>query len=195
MNVLYLLFVGWIAAMTTPVVADAPVPNVVLLVRLPAQTQVIDALEARRQTARAAAVRNERDEKNATWMNAFRTQFDFCPVYFFYADDSPRVRDQAWGEVAFLDGTPGLDTLEAARILTAEVRARRAAHNAGNAHTPSSSDATFEALRLMDHQFQPMPHPAPRRVRIFKNFLPFRRKPEEIVSMLNTLVAQWWRQQ
>lgn len=65
-----------------------------LLVRLQTSSKQIQALEERGRLEEAKDFREQQYEENKETILAFRKVFDFCPVYFFYADDSEAIRQE-----------------------------------------------------------------------------------------------------
>lgn len=66
--------------------------NGALLVRLRTSENYINVLMRRGDKAGAEKVRQEQEEKNRAIVNAFRDNFTFCPVYFFYSNVSDEIR-------------------------------------------------------------------------------------------------------
>ena len=63
-----------------------------LLVRLQTAQRKIDALEQMGKEEQANEVKNEQYRENKESILAFKQAFEFCPVYFFYADKSGDIR-------------------------------------------------------------------------------------------------------
>ena len=64
-----------------------------LLVRIRSSSQKIQALRRMGRRTEANRLRNQQKYTNANIVKAFRSNFDFCPVYFFYAAHSKQIRD------------------------------------------------------------------------------------------------------
>lgn len=77
--------------------------NSYLLVRLKTGKNTIDAMLKAGQNEMAEKRQKLIDEENIRIIKAFRTEFDFCPVYFFYSDDSKLVAEKQFDKVKFLN--------------------------------------------------------------------------------------------
>lgn len=120
-----------------------------LLVRLQTSSKQIQALEERGMLQEAEAYRQKQYDENKETILAFRKVFDFCPVFFFYADDSEAIRSKA------LEGTifdSQLEVLTNTRdlpdfFLTGEF-----------AETPNLK---IDGFVIMDEQMLPLKSPFP----------------------------------
>jgi hypothetical protein len=65
----------------------------VLLVRLLTLEHSIAAMKASGMNNKSAELEEAIANQNKDIVNAFRMEFDFCPVYFFYSNHSTNVRD------------------------------------------------------------------------------------------------------
>lgn len=65
----------------------------ILLVRLKTKQNAVLLMEARGMQEDADLVWEEQRKKNDEIVKAFELIFDFCPVYFFYDENSGTVRD------------------------------------------------------------------------------------------------------
>lgn len=77
--------------------------NGVLLVRLMTKSKSIDALRARGDNYTADKIQQKQNELNTRIVVAFRIEFDFCPVYFFYSDYTQQVKDKQLDNVVFVN--------------------------------------------------------------------------------------------
>lgn len=77
--------------------------NSFLLIRLKTGKNTIDAMLKAGQSEMAEKRQKQIDEENIRIIKSFRTEFDFCPVYFFYSDDSKFVADKQFEKVNFLN--------------------------------------------------------------------------------------------
>ena len=113
---------------------------------------------------------------------AFRNQFNFCPVYFFYDTYSDSIRLNHFNSVVFLNDSlkpeSGLNFVPV-NFLTAEFGS-------------VDSEMQFDALVIMDEQFQQLKHPFPYYVRTFES-LPFRRKPVVVVQKMNESLWDYFK--
>jgi hypothetical protein len=74
-----------------------------LLVRLKTGKSTIEAMLKAGQNEMAEKKQKLIDEENLRIIKSFRTEFDFCPVYFFYSDDSKFVKEKQFEKVNFLN--------------------------------------------------------------------------------------------
>lgn len=77
--------------------------NSILLVRLKTGKNTIEAMLKAGQNQMAENRQKQIDSENKRIVNAFRAEFDFCPVYFFYSDDSKFVAEHSFDRVTFLN--------------------------------------------------------------------------------------------
>lgn len=77
--------------------------NSVLLVRLKTGKNTIEAMLKAGQNQMAENRQQHIDSENSRIVKAFRTEFDFCPVYFFYSDDSKFIAEHKFDRVVFLN--------------------------------------------------------------------------------------------
>lgn len=77
--------------------------NSVLLVRLQSREKSIQAYRDAGKIDCANKKEKEQRENNKNIVNAFEQNFDFCEVYFFYADQSIFVKNDQIDLIVFLD--------------------------------------------------------------------------------------------
>ncbi len=77
--------------------------NGALLVRLQTKSRKIAILERAGNVAAANKVKNDQIKVNMSIVKAFNDAFTFCPVYFFYSEDSKYVKSYQLDSVKFLD--------------------------------------------------------------------------------------------
>ena len=84
--------------------------NGILLMRLPTGEHVVKAYKEilREDLALEAAAKIA--EKNKLIADAFKTNFTFCPVYFFYSNYSEFVRNNEFGKVILLNSNLNPDS-------------------------------------------------------------------------------------
>lgn len=81
-----------------------------LFVRLHSRKGVIEALLKRGQTTQAAELEKQQWNANSEIIAAFKTAFNFCPVYFFYSEYSGLVLDKRFDTAFFLNAGLNVDT-------------------------------------------------------------------------------------
>jgi len=75
----------------------------IILVRLKQMANKLKAIEEAGKGERAEKLEGEVLNRQARMLTMFRAHFTFCPVYFFFADQSGALRDGHWDRVTFLD--------------------------------------------------------------------------------------------
>ena len=120
-----------------------------LLVRLQTSEKQINALEEKGMTYEAQQIRQEQYEENKEAILAFQKVFDYCPVYFFYADKSEAIRQKE------LDGNIFDAQLE---VLTNTSDLPKYFLTAEFAETPNLK---IDGLVIMDEQMLPLEAPFP----------------------------------
>lgn len=127
----------------------ANLKNGMLLVRLQTSSKQLSALEERGMTEEAEVMREKQYQENKETILAFSQVFDFCPVYFFYADKSEAIRSNDLAgnifdsQLEILNNTSDLPNY----LLTAEF-----------AETPNLK---IDGLVIMDEQMLPLEGPFP----------------------------------
>jgi hypothetical protein len=123
--------------------------NGMLLVRLQTSQKQIEALVDRGMEEEGEARRQEQYEENKESILAFSQVFDFCPVYFFYADKSEAIRDKQLAGNIFNSDLVVLQSVSELPefFLTAEF-----------AETPNLK---IDGVVIMDEQMLPLEAPFP----------------------------------
>ncbi len=75
----------------------------VLFVRLQTRQKSIDAMRKAGQNELADKKQAEQLELNKCIISAFRKEFVFCKVYFFYSDDSKNILDKNFTQIVFVN--------------------------------------------------------------------------------------------
>lgn len=76
-----------------------------LLVCLKTNELTLASLRKNGKTVQADALEKNQAAINQNIITAFREQFNFCPVYFFYSNYSPAIKDRKFDNVVFLNDT------------------------------------------------------------------------------------------
>lgn len=173
----------------------------VLLVRLESRDATIKGLKERGQMDKAAEFEQKIMLQNSETISAFKSAFDFCPVFFFHARDSEAIKKRHWDAVVLLSAQGDtvhpfaeapLNFLVAAFTQTTVGKEENFyLHYVKDEEwhieihqMMRESGTTFNALVVMSNQFVELNAPFPYYVRTFNN-LPFSRKPEKAVMHLN----------
>jgi hypothetical protein len=97
--------------------------NGALLVRLQTRSNTIDAMKKNGQNELAEEVSRKQSVYNKEIIAAFKNNFTFCPVYFFFSNHSDQILNEKINEVVFLNDSlqpdPGIK-LNNMKFLTAE---------------------------------------------------------------------------
>ena len=142
--------------------------NGVLLVRLKTREKSIAALEKKGNSEMAYALRAKQKMFNARLVESFRQYFTYCPVYFFYSDESKKVLEREFEAINFVSPPTAEDfnKLKNATFFTAEFG--NIQQNITDYRDSSNqitytygSDLNSMALVIMDHNFRQLQSPFP----------------------------------
>lgn len=81
-----------------------------LLVMLHMAQNKIDALEKMERKTEAVTFRNQQIVKNQSIIAAFKNNFNFCPVYFFFTSEALKFLEYGPDSVSFVDSNLTIDT-------------------------------------------------------------------------------------
>ena len=155
-----------------------------LLVRLRSVDRQVALLRQRRQRTQANRMRVQQKLVNGRIVKAFRDNFDFCPVYFFYSNNSRAVIDHNLDSLVLdhqmLPVEPGL--LAGKKFLAAEFADIQ----------PPADGAGLPALIVMNDQLRQLADPFPYYVRT--TVLGKEDMEENAVKMLNEKLATYFAQ-
>ena len=174
-----------------------------LLVRLQTKNKSIEALREIGENDKAAEIEKHQHDHNLSIINAFKTNFTFCPTYFFYSHYSPYIIQKQFDKVVFLNENLIEDStirFDGEKFLTAEFAAIEQDTAKYFSHYSfedsedqrlnktenyyGSSDMGFEALIIKNDQFMQLKSPFPYYVRTF-NSLPVRKSNNKTVKKMN----------
>lgn len=155
--------------------ADSMKMDGAILVRLKSKQKQIEQL-AMYNLSKANEVKRSQLLENRKIVKAFREEFDFCPIYFFYSHHSLQVKDGELNNV-FLSDSLTIDssiTIKENKVFIAEFGSL------------DSDKLGINALYLMDENFNYLQKPFPYYVRTFKTLFFLKKSKSEVVSELNT---------
>jgi len=173
-----------------------------LLVKLKTKKKSIATLRKFDYHEQADKVEAKQKAYNTKIINGFKTNFDFCPTYFFFSDYSQEVLDKQFDKVQFLDINLQHDstiTFNNTSFLTAEfgiIEQDTAKYFDGyyvvegkdglekRAKYSGGTDMTFGALIIKNEQFFQLRKPFPYYSRTL-NSIPFKRKPKNVIDKMN----------
>ena len=186
--------------------------NGVLLVRLKTKKPSIDALRKAGKTKMADQLQMEQEDLNKEIIREFRSEFKFCPTYFFFSEYSPQVRDKRFDKVVFLNSLLQPDSnikFTGQKFLTAEfgnVEQDTAKFSAGqydindaNGYQKKnaqygSSNMGFGALVIRSDQFIQLKKPFPYYARTLAS-VAFRRTTKQVVKLMNKQLTKFYEKQ
>ncbi len=158
----------------------------VLLVRLKTSTNSINALNKIGDNKKAESIKKKQYATNKHIVKAFRENFDFCEVKFFYDNNSQNIYDNKFNNIFLNDslqndssilidknkaifiaefGKLDQDTMNYFSHNTYENRDNNGLQEVHNYYSVSS-EASFHALRIMDHNFIQLNKPFPYYVKV-----------------------------
>lgn len=169
--------------------------NGVLLVRLRTQENAIKSLEkANKQTA-ADKIRAQQAQANKQLINAFQTNFTFCPVYFFYSWDTEKVMNGTTSGI-FLDLNlnydPNLKLPEKPFFIAELTNVEQERPDPNDLTSSNNSEASFPALVMRDSSFNQLADPFPYFVKVRQSFPPKKRTEPELVSILEKRLRKFY---
>ncbi|RMG86735.1 MAG: hypothetical protein D6714_03665 [Bacteroidetes bacterium] len=140
-----------------------------LLVRLQTGNRTVEALKNAGHPERAAKAREKQKLRNEWIVRAFEHHFDFCPVYFFYSDQSDAVLKGDWSVLMDVNLAPLSPKKAAFKTwyigefgLTQDALSK----NADPDEIPSVSQGV-KSLVLKDGRFVQLRRPFPYQTRLF----------------------------
>ena len=181
-----------------------------LLVRLHTRASTIAALRGKGKITEADKVELEQAIINQSIVRAFRGNFGFCPVYFFYSNDSPFIIEKQFDKITFLNDTLKADTtikFVGKYFLTAEfgsieqdTTARFDSYYYDRSEKGlekrslyyGGSNMGFGALIMKSDIFVQLHRPFPYYVRTFET-VPFLVNSNHVVSKLNKKINKYYK--
>ena len=183
--------------------------NGVLFIRIRNRDAEVEYLKKYGRVEEARKVERKRKELNQRLIRAFQTNFDFCPVYFFFSKDSKHIRLGQFDSVGFVDTSlQVIDTIRPrpSYYLTAEL-GKVVADTAkffggyrtvetvdGLVQQPiyyTGPDAGFKGLIIKSDQFIQLVHPFPYYVRTYFEH-PNERRMMWYVKKLNLALHEYY---
>ena len=171
--------------------------NGVLLVRLRTSDIAIRNLKKSGNEKMAATVQRQQDAANQRLVHAFKNQFTFCPVYFFYSSETSQVKS---GKTSgyFLDNKLQPDptiALPDTNFFVAELtELEQFRVDPDSPQESVNAEVTFKALVLRDHKFHQLAKPFPFFIKAASNFPPRKRSETEMVDLLNARLFSYHKQ-
>lgn len=168
--------------------------NGALLVRLTSRKRSLEKYRAFKQHAIARNIEQRQRKLNLQLVTLLRAHFDFCPIYFFYDYDSPKILNKEFTKV-FLNDQLELDEnikLIQSFFLTAEVgpvRETKPDQPKADENYHINRGNLSEAFVIKDANFTQLKSPFPFWVKAsFKKFL--HRKIKKINKKLHSFYLQ-----
>jgi len=182
----------------------------VLLVRLQNRTKGLEVLRGKGLGDMADAKERELLEEHREIAQAFKDAFTFCPVYFFYSDQSQLLRDEDWQQLKIFNAELKEDTtvvLTGRNIYTAEFDkvqdesegfyGRKELRNSEKGATNEPIKYTnqvsgFSALIIKDRQILQLKRPFPYYVKTFDSVF-FRRSKFRSVQLMQENLMRFYK--
>lgn len=150
-----------------------------LLVRLRGYKNQISSLEEKGDTLRVKLIKQKRDEQNRSVVNAFSSDFDYCPVYFFYNYDTKKIKNKDFKNV-LLNKNLEIDSSIVFNLDTFLVG------ELDYTKLDSTTDFSNYGFSIKDQNFEVLPKPFPRFVSGYVAFI--RKSPRAIIGKLNDML-------
>lgn len=184
-----------------------------LLVRLQTKKNGINALRKIGKNIQADELEKKQADYNLNIINAFKTNFNFCPTYFFLSDYSTNISGRQFNKVIFLNDSLLADTtikFENKNFLTAEFGTiEQDTAKYFSYHSIESDpninwsvkkvsnyyggpDMGFEALIIRNDKFIQLRHPFPYFVRTH-NKMPKKRILIKAVKRMNKKLFKFYK--
>ena len=186
--------------------------NGILLVRLQLRERSLEQLREMGKTEYADKMETKQKAYNEEIVHAFRTEFHFCPVYFFSSEYTQDVKEKNFDKVVFLSDDltedPSIKIDETKLFLIAEFDAidkggeKRFSHDRyvdtdeGMEKEPvyyaAGEGVDFAALVISDDQFVQLHRPFPYYARTFEKVPLIERKIIRTVEKLNEKLYKYF---
>ncbi len=182
-----------------------------LLVRLQSKKKSITALRKIGKDHLADKIETKQRNYNVKIVSAFKTNFNFCPTYFFFSDFSQNIRDRQFDKVIFLSDSLFADSttkFNQSNFLIAEfgtIEQDTAKYFSHNSYEPAGSWSLkptsnyyggprmgYGALIIKSNQLIQLRRPFPYYVRTFDS-LPIRRSPNKTVKKMNKKLYKFYK--
>lgn len=149
-----------------------------LIVRLHSNEILIKKLEESNNSKLVEVIKTKTKAKNESIINAFKTSFNFCPVFFIFSNQSDLIINKKFKDVTFLNQFAELDTnikFSYCGFLTGEF---------------GYLDQNISALKINDQYFKELSSPFPYYVFTYQNLLQ-KRKLNKSISKLNEKLVEF----
>ena len=169
--------------------------NGVLLVRLRTQENAIKSLEKAKNQAGADKIRMQQAHANKRLINAFQSNFTFCPVYFFYSWDTEKVMNGNISGILLdhnLNYDPNLILPDKPFYIAELTNVEQERPDPNDLTSSNNSEASFPALVIRDSTFNQLADPFPYFVKVRQSFPPKKRTEPEIVSIMEKRLRKFY---
>lgn len=179
-----------------------------LIVRLFDKSKQIELLN---KQGKSESIIKAYEQKIATENNevisAFKNNFTFCPVYFFYSKDSKHIKNRDWKNVHFVDNSNSdYESLSNGYFYTADISELRVdtlthfiTHDGRDENNNQierrgkKSKIDYEALVIKSDKFIDLLPPFPYSVRTYKDLPVFKRSISKTVQKFNTRLELFYK--
>lgn len=182
-----------------------------LLVRLHTLERSIEALRERDRTIEADELEDAIRVQNIAVMNAFKQEFTFCPVYFYYSNDSEAIRSgdyagklmganqriveniQLDSATAYIAEFGNLDQDTTALFSHYDWVSNGNFSGERKAIYAYPSSFNFSAIKVKGPDFYQLRNPFPYYVKTYGTFV-FKRSPFDVVRQLNLNLWEFYEE-
>ena len=184
--------------------------NGALLVRLHDRKQLRVLIEKGIAEEKALRILKEQESKNQALIDAFHSQFSFCPFYFFYTSETGYVKRREFDKVNFINREMEIDSsihFNYERYLIAEitslendtlryrpqveyVETENGLERRSEYRPLANND--YEALVMRSPEFVQLYRPFPFHVRTYSS-LPLERNYYNVVHLMNKQLRRYFK--
>ena len=148
-----------------------------LFVRLKTSDLAINGLRKQGKEKEADEIKTKQDVENKTIAAAFKSEFTFCPVYFFYSNNSTSIKEGNCSGVLFDADFKSISAPNCSDFLIGEFDESETTH--------------IDAFIMKDKNFNQLKAPFPYLVKSSGILVPNRKK-EDVVRILNQKLNEFW---
>lgn len=142
----------------------------VLLVRLKSADKKIAALTKANKDEAVAKTKQKLKAQNESIINAFKENFTFCKIYFFYANEAKFLRQHQYDHITLYDSdnkeVQDKSFIKNGHLIAAfdYIHEYQFVEETDSVRMVAAATYSYPSLVVMDKDFVPLPPPFPRRV-------------------------------
>ncbi len=145
--------------------------NGAILVRLQTGEKKVEALKKAGLEEKAVKAKETQETRNQQIVTAFKTNFNYCPVYFFYAPESAKVKAGEFNGVLFdteLKPISSLEHIPDGKWLMSELGQTQDPLGKNNQEKVNASKGVYSFV-LKDRDFKQLARPFPYANRVYSD--------------------------